>query len=168
MPKKYLWAVTTILGVLATTTAARAGSQLESVRSTCSPINCSGMTMRGVYQSTEPFVFQIFARAGECLRLDVSEQTADMTMLVVFPAVNIEAFADDRGVSDARPLVAIDGVDLTGWYTVIVSQTDGDNVVARFELEYGRYPAGNANCAPAATEATQIIDRSNAGSKQSL
>jgi hypothetical protein len=111
-------------------------------------INCSGMTLRGIHQNSEPFIIQVYARAGECLRLDVSEQTADLVMAVLAPSVNFGAVVDDRDVGDFRPLVFVDPVPQTGWYTVAISYFDYDTVVARFELEYGRYPTGNENCVP--------------------
>jgi hypothetical protein len=144
-----------ILVALAASNAAWAGGQVESTRSTCSPINCAGMTMRGIHQVNEPFVIQVFARAGECLRLDVSTQTADMALLVVAPSVNFGQISDDRDVGDTRPLLALDALPWTGWYTVAVSPFDVDQATARFTLEYGRYPGGNPNCAPPAAAAAQ-------------
>jgi hypothetical protein len=142
---------------LLTTTAAWAGPQFESVRATCGVINCSGMTLRGIHQNSEPFIIQVYARAGECLRLDVSEQTADLVMAVLAPSVNFGAVVDDRDVGDFRPLVFVDPVPQTGWYTVAISYWEYDTVVARFELEYGRYPGGNENCvAPPAAANAQL------------
>ncbi len=139
----------------AASNAAWAGAQLESTRSTCAPINCAGMTLRGIHQVNEPFMVQVFARAGECLRLDVSTQTADLAMVIIAPSVNFGQVSDDRDVGDTRPLLALDVLPWTGWYTVLVSPFDVDQTTARFTLEYGRYPGGNANCAPAPTAAGQ-------------
>jgi hypothetical protein len=137
-----------IAAALVTTTAAWAGPQFESTRSTCTTINCAGMTIRGIIQGPEPFVVQIYARAGECLRLDVSTQTEDLAMTLTGPSVLVGgAIADDRDPpSDLRPLIVYNLLDATGWYTVIVSLRDTANVDARFTLEYGRYPGGNPNC----------------------
>jgi hypothetical protein len=54
--------------------------------------------------------------------------------------------ADDRGGGDLRPLIVYNALEVTGWYTVIISLRDLANVTARFKLEYGRYPGGNRNC----------------------
>jgi len=147
-----------------TTTAAWAGPQFESVRATCSVINCSGMTLRGIHQNSEPFIVQVYARAGECLRLDVREQTEDLAMTVLAPSVNFGASVDDRDAGDARPLIFVDPVPSTGWYTVAISYYAYDTVVARFELDYGRYPTGNANCAAPAAVTGQSFGQLSAPS----
>jgi hypothetical protein len=137
-----------IVSTLWLTTAAWAGPQFEAQLSACSGINCAGTTMRGVHQRDEPFIIQIFGKAGECLRLDVSSQTQDMAMAIISPSVWDGAISDDRNFDggDTRPLLFFDPLPWTGWYTVIVSHFDHAPVTGRFTLEYGRYPTGNANC----------------------
>ena len=54
-----------IAGVFLTTTAAGAGPHFESALSTCTTINCAGMTIRGIQQANKPFVIQVFGREGE-------------------------------------------------------------------------------------------------------
>jgi len=105
------------------------------------------MTIRGIHQRDEPFVVQVLAAQGECLRIDVDEQSEDMSMLVIAPSVNFGIWNDDRDFDggDSRPLVNSE-VPWSGWYTVVVSYFDLDHRVAKFTLKYGRYPAGNANC----------------------
>jgi hypothetical protein len=147
--------ITTVL----TASAAWAGSQIESRVSSCDTTNCSGETIRGTHQAAEPFVTQIFARAGECLRLDVTEQSADVALLVAAPAVPSIVRNADRGAGDTRPLVMIDEIEWTGWYTVIVGFEDVGNTVVRFRLDYGRYPGGNNNCAAPAAAAAQRFER---------
>jgi hypothetical protein len=144
MIKKVLWGI-----VMATLTSgmASAGSQIESLVSACSTINCAGQTILGTHQSTEPFVTQIFARAGECLRLDVSQQSADTALRVVGPTVNVTFGNNNRKASDTRPLLRLDELVATGWYTVLVSFQGAGSTLVRFRLDYGRYPGGNANCA---------------------
>ena len=136
-----------------TTTAAWAGSQIESILSTCGTINCAGETIRGTHQATEPFVSQVFARAGECLRLDVTQQTADTALRVVGPTVVFTRSNTNREAGDSRPLLKLDDLPSTGWYTILVSLQGAGNTVVGFTLDYGRYPGGNANCAGAATAA---------------
>lgn len=133
---------------LLATTAAWAGAQYESPMSSCTALNCSGMTIRGIQQSNEPFVIQVYARAGECLRLDIGQQSEDAAMVVLYPSVFYEWYNDDRDHDggDFRPLIGIDPVPWTGWYTVVVSYFDLDDRVTRFTLDYGRYPGGNINC----------------------
>ena len=138
-----------LLGIavaLSATGAAWAGSQIEARLSTCSTINCAGETIRGTHQATEPFVSQVFARAGECLRFDVSDETADTALRVVGPTVNVTFGNNNREAGDTRPLLRLNNLAATGWYTVLVSLQSGGNTVVRFKLDYGRYPGGNANC----------------------
>ncbi len=145
MPNKVFLAL--IAGLL-TTNAVWAGSQLETIRSNCVAINCAGTTVRGRIEGAEPFVIQIYAAEGECLRLDVSRQTHDLAMTLIGPSViHGGAVADDRNPpTDLRPVIVYNLLETTGWYTVIVSLRDVEDVTARFTLEYGRYPGGNANC----------------------
>jgi hypothetical protein len=104
-------------------------------------------------------VTQIFARAGECLRLDVTEQSADVALVVVAPVPPAIVRNADRGTGDTRPLVRVDGVDFTGWYTVVVGFEDAGNTVVRFRLDYGRYPGGNVNCTAPLATAVQKFER---------
>jgi hypothetical protein len=133
--------------VFLTSTAAWAGSHFESALSTCTTINCAGMTIRGQHQSNEPFVIQVYAREGECLRLDVSTQTEDTALRIVAPNALESGFSDD--VVDTRPIFGLDPVPGTGWYTIAISYFTYDPRIARFTLEYGRYNTGNLNCSQA-------------------
>lgn len=135
-------------GALITASPAWAGSQIEDTTSACTGINCGAMALRGVVQTNEPFVIQVFAAEGECLRLDIDSQTQDLTMLVAFPSVNFGSISDDRDFEggDYRPLIQLDPLPWTGWYTVAVSYWDLANTSGKFILKYGRYPTGNPNC----------------------
>ena len=146
---------------LISTSLARAGSIVEAFASSCTGINCAGLTIRGVHQRTEPFLLQVFASEGECLRLDVDGQSDDTAMLLITPSVNFAALSDDRDFDgeDFRPLIAVDPVPWTGWYTVVVSYFDLDNRRVKFNLKYGRYPSGNPNCAQALTATAAQIKR---------
>lgn len=130
-----------------TTTSAWAGGHFESALSSCTTINCAGMTIRGVHQANEPFVVQVYAREGECLRLDVSTQTEDTALTILAPSVLEFGIVDDT--VDTRPIFGLDPVPATGWYTVAISYFEYDPRIARFTLEYGRYRGGNLNCTQA-------------------
>lgn len=152
-----------IAAALISTSPARAGSIVEAFASSCTGINCAGLTIRGVHQRTEPFLLQVFASEGECLRLDVDGQSDDTAMLVATPSVNFGVVSDDRDFDggDFRPLITVDPVPWTGWYTVAVSYFDLDNRRVKFNLKYGRYPSGNPNCVQAATATAPQIKRFN-------
>jgi hypothetical protein len=149
-----------IAGALLATSTAWAGPQLESTRSTCGAVNCAGMTIRGIHQPSEPFVVQIYAREGECLRLDVREQTEDLAMFVLGPTVWIQGISDDRAEGDVRPLIVQDPMPATGWYTVVISHFDVVTIAGRFVLDYGRYPTGNINCQEGAITGAQMLSPS--------
>jgi len=156
-----------IAAALISASPARAGSVVEAFAATCTGINCAGLTIRGVHQRTEPFLLQVFASEGECLRLDVDGQSDDAAMLLATPSVNYGVVSDDRDFDggDLRPLILVDPVPWTGWYTVAVSYFDLGNQRVKFNLKYGRYPSGNPNCvqAPTATAAAPQIKRFNEG-----
>ena len=81
------------------------------------------------------------------MRLDVSSQTEDTELLLIAPAVGDNGYADD--VVGLRPVFGLDPVTRTGWWTVAISYVTFDDRIARFTLEYGRYPGGNLNCSQA-------------------
>ena len=139
--------------------AAFAGSQIESRLSNCSAINCAGETIRVTHQAAEPFVSQLFARVGECLRVDVTQQSADTGLMLLSPLVPLAVASDDRSDADTRPLLMLDELPWTGWYTLVVGFEGTGNSVVRAKVDYGRYPGGNANCAPPTAAAAQKFDR---------
>ena len=145
----------TLIGGCLAVNAAWAGTQLEDAISNCNAINCGAMTFRGVHQTNEPFVVQVFAAEGECLRLDVVTETADTSLIILSPAVLAFGGNDDREPTDTRPLFFDDPMPATGWYTVAISYWDWAPTTAKFILKYGRYPTGNPNCpvVPAADSA---------------
>jgi hypothetical protein len=144
------------------TAPALAGSHFESARSTCTTINCAGMTIRGLQQANEPFVIQVYARAGECMRLDVSTQTEDTAMMLIATTAGDYATIDDT--FETRPIFGLDPVPQTGWYTVAISYFTYDDRISRFTLEYGRYPTGSINCSQAtATSAMAPVQLKSLG-----
>lgn len=118
---------------------------------TCTITNCSSRPVDGsVTQfgpTAQPWVGEFFAGAGECLRLDVLSQGADLEMVVVAP--NGTVFRnDDKGVGCVLcSLVKVGSTPNNGWYTVRLSHFAGTAVGANFSMQYGRYNSGNPNCA---------------------
>jgi hypothetical protein len=153
MSSKFMWVA---LAAALATTVAWAGAMYEAPVSACGTINCSGMTIRGVQQTNDPFSIQVFARQGECLRLDVNTQTQDMALLWVPPSVWYSEIWDDRGAGDVRPLFVRDPVPWTGWYTIVIAYYEFSDLSGKFTLEYGRYPSGNVNCQEAVTAASSL------------
>ena len=113
-----------------------------------------------------PWVAQIYAPAGRCLRLEVTSTTpppgldpmTDLGMQVSAPnAVSLPgapaAWRDDdtggfTGGCSRCPLIKA-AVGKTGWYTVTINFWDGKAFNSDFVLKYAHYAVGSANCAPA-------------------
>jgi len=92
-----------------------------------------------------PWVAELYARAGECVRFFITSTFFDAELTVVSP--NGTVFRDDDSGGSLRPLVEIGSAPATGWYTVQVATFNGLPTLNNFALKYGRYPFGNPNCA---------------------
>ncbi len=152
MKKRFLLPAVGILlsGLLSGPGPAAASTELfDDTVSSCTTANCSSIRLPGTLMSYPPsagnWVANVFALPGECLRLDVSAQTADLEMVVVAPNGTVYR-NDDRSATNDRPLVKIASAPRDGWYTVHLAHYNGDAVNADFILLYGRYPGGNPNC----------------------
>jgi hypothetical protein len=101
---------------------------------------------------TLPWIVNVFAHGGECLRLDVTRPVQNEETLTTLGIMVIDPFGGvyrntRRSSSDFRPLVKINTLGDPGWYAVVVQRTFDETGPARFTLRYGRYNAGNPNCA---------------------
>ena len=107
-----------------------------------------GTTLAGAGGAAHPWVAQIQAPAGRCLRLHVTAQATDLGMQVAAPHFNIAWRNDDGGGGCFLcPLVKIANTPENGWYTVSINHFTGNAVNANFTLRYAYYPVGNPNCA---------------------
>ena len=111
-------------------------------------INNSAIQLDGSILSFGPsagaWTVDVFAGVGECIRLAVTAQAADLELTVIAP--NGTVYRNDDGGGSLRPLVKIASAPNNGWYTVHASSFSGAPVEGNFTLLYGRYSAGNANC----------------------
>jgi len=152
-------------------TAAYAGGEIyDPTSSSCTTLNCSTISVGATVKSfgdvsAGRWVAEVFAAEGQCLRLFVSQQFADLETVVVAPNGAVYR-NDDGGVGGGdgvlRPLVKIDPTPNNGWYTVSIGHFAGAAVTGNFTLRYGRYPSGNINCAdptPSATPSRGIAKR---------
>lgn len=143
--------------------SAWAGSYWQDPTSTCTSTNCKSQKLRGVFQKNEPFVIQLFASAGQCLRIEVTRQSADMEMALVSPNPSLVPtgvnfiFADDDSGVGLLPLIKVDPTSNTGWYTLVVSRFSPGSGGANFDVRYGRYPTGNPNCSPSSLPGSEFF-----------
>lgn len=143
-------AIASILALTCTNTFA--GSKIwDPVRNTCTTINCGAVPVYAHFSATgwglDPFFIQVWANAGECLRLAVTAQTHDLEMGVFSPDIEENHWVDDDSGGSFRPLIKINPTPVKGWYIVALSHVLGSNVNGRATLVVGRYNAGNPNCA---------------------
>jgi hypothetical protein len=138
----------------ASATFASAGSASASTIndlsvSTCTTTNCSTDSIAGSITShggfSIPWVIQVGANGGECLRLATITTSSDLEMVAVSPSGLI--FRDDDGGDGNLSLLKIAPAE-AGWYTVQVARFNGSPTAENFVMRYGRYSAAsNPNCA---------------------
>jgi hypothetical protein len=122
--------------------------------STCTSSNCSTDSIAGSLTThggfSIPWVIQVGANTGECLRLATTVTTSDLEIVAISPSGQV--FRDDDGGTGNLSLVKISPAE-AGWYTVRVARFNGAPVAENFVMRYGRYVAGNPNCAGATAPA---------------
>lgn len=139
-----------VLGLMLIAQGAWAGSKVFTSSQT--PINGSVETNSN--GNLDPFVVQIFSSGGECVRLAVDSQGADLEMTLVSPSGLI--WQDDDSNGSLRPLIkAI--TDARGWYILILSNFAGAETNADFSMSYGRFSSSSVQCSPPTLpEAAQV------------
>jgi hypothetical protein len=136
------------LGVFAVGQAA-ATNLFNPVVSTTTVLDGASIELDGTLNDTsvnaQPWVAELYAGIGECVRFFVTTTAFDAKITVITP--NGTIFRDDDSGGLLRPLVEIGSAPLSGWYTVQVAHFAGQPQNANFALKYGRYNFGNPNCA---------------------
>lgn len=142
------------LGVLAGPAVAAGQNIFDDTVGSCSGANCSSLRIPGTLfafgASAGQFVFSAFAGPGECVRFDLispPHPAPDMETVVIAPDGTVFRNDDRNGALDRRPLVKIASAPQNGWYTVRVGQFAGVATETNIVMLYGRYAAGNPNCA---------------------
>jgi hypothetical protein len=116
-------------------------------------------TTFGFGPSAMPWVAEVFASNGQCLRLAVTNQATDLEMVVVAP--NGTVYRDDDSGGNLRPLVKIPNTPNNGWYTVRINHFGGNAVSSNFTLLYQRLSQNNAACLPSTTPRSIMEDGEN-------
>lgn len=152
------------VALLALPAVAEAGARLfDNSVSTCTTNDCSsqvfGGTVTNPASNNDPWVIQVFAAAGECLRLRVLEQAVDLETTVVAP--NGSVFRNDDGGLAPCTLCSLVkfAAPNRGWYTVQVNHFGGTASYSDLQIAYGRYSAGNPNCAAPTPPAFAAAER---------
>jgi hypothetical protein len=133
---------------------AMAGSRIfDNTVSSTTIINGSSLTLPGTVtnpaSNNDPFEIQVYARAGECIRLEVTSSLQGVDLETVVRAPNGSIYRNDDGSGGgvfANPLVKINNAPNTGWYSVSINHWFGTASYADFVLLYGRYSLNNVNC----------------------
>jgi hypothetical protein len=93
-------------------------------------------------QNRDPFVAQVFSSGGECLRIAVVAQGADLEATLVSPSGRV--WQDDDSNGSLRPrLHAV--TDVRGWYPLALSHFAGTAVNADFSMDIQRLPTASCN-----------------------
>ena len=127
-------------------------TELMAPASSSTVVNGGAASVQGTtFQSginARPWVAQIHAPAGRCLRLAVTAEGSDLGMQVAAPSAFV-AFRNDDGFVAPCPLcpvVKIFSTPNAGWYTVSINFFTGAANTTNFILRYAHYPVGNPNC----------------------
>lgn len=151
--KRLGYAVAVAAALLFSVGSVSAGTEIfDDTVATCTGTNCSSLRIPGTIFShlggaPKPWVAQFFSGGSDCMRLDVTNQDENLEIVAISPAGAVYK-NDNRVPGDDRPLVKIAAPNNNGWYTVQISTFNGaQSVEPNFVLRYGRYEAGNPNCA---------------------
>lgn len=130
---------------------------LSDPLSRCTSANCESARVDGVVllnragarpDDLVPWVAQIFARAGECMRIEVLNQfDGDLHMSLISPSGgNFWRDENSGQFCTECPVIKVRPAPVEGWYTLHVSPSFNPRN-SRFTLSYGRYNRSNFNCA---------------------
>jgi hypothetical protein len=112
-------------------------------------------TLNDTNGNSQPWTAELYAAPGECVRFFVNSTNFDSELTVIAP--NGTVYRNDDGGGSLRPLVKIASAPSQGWYTVQVAHFAGAAINSNFTLLYGRYSAGNVNCAGATLPALSAV-----------
>src|SRR5262245_6814544 len=132
-----------------------AATQIFDPFNTSTGINASATRLSGTITgrpgaggfNAEAWTVEVFAFAGECLRLGVlSSSAGDLTLGAAAPNA-LTYFRDDDSGAGLNPLVKIQPTPFSGWYSVNIGSFGAQqNLYSDFTIAIGRYNNGNPNC----------------------
>jgi hypothetical protein len=137
-------------------------AELNTPRRTCTTADCQATIIAGRLNKSDrccgfdnkplPWVVQLYANKGECLRLHVTAQApnTDTELVAIAPGTQRAWRNDNSGIAACTtcPLLKIrTNVNEEGWFLVQVNSNTGAPINGGFSLAYARYAATNPNCA---------------------
>lgn len=133
--------------------AGQAGVGVIQPLSTSTATNGGAATINARFLSTAtgqalPYVEQFYLGPDDCVRIDLTAQSADLEAVLISPSGAVWR-NDDRGGAPKKrrfPLIKANA-DVGGWYTLEFSTFNGAGPSANFTFKFGRYAEGNTNCA---------------------
>jgi hypothetical protein len=140
--------------VVALSQAANATEIIDSQFSTCTTIGCQSTSIASwagrIGTAQVPWTAKFLAVKGNCLRLEMTmiRTSANLEMVVIAPNA-LTVYRNDQGGTACTncSLIKINPAPSTGYYTAVVSTSNGAAVDTDFHLRFGQYDAGNPNCA---------------------
>ena len=118
----------------------------------CSPsltrrVRINGTVEANAAGNLDPFVVEVFAGAGECLRVAGVAQGADLEATLVAPSGRVWQ-DDDSGGSNLPLIKAI--APTRGWHVLVFSQFAGTpSSTIDFTFDISRLPSTSSLCTPA-------------------
>ena len=137
-------------GVAGIASQAEAGLINDPTIATCTSVGCSSTILSAALASfgslAGTWTEQIAVGGARCLRIQVTQETADLEMTVIAPNGTIYQNDDTAAPTDKRPRLKINNTPAPGSYTVVIGQASGSPVTQNFLVAFGVYALGNMNC----------------------
>jgi len=150
--RNFMPAAACVTALMASVPSVHAATEIiDSDFSTCNTLNCSRTSIAAYVGSfggsVTPWVAKFLATAGNCLRLDVAfVNQASLEMTVVAPNGTTVYRSTSGGAGGAgAPIVKVSPT-IRGYYTVVVSSSNGAAINKDFHLSFGQYGPSNVNC----------------------
>lgn len=145
-----------LAGLVVAVSAGQAWAGSKIFSSGTSPMVVNGSVEANASNNTDPFLAQVFTTGGECLRIAVTSQGADLKATLVSPSGRV--WRDDDSNGSLRPLIkAI--TDVRGWYPLSIAHFAGNPVNADFTMQVRRLASTDPLCASATTPALASTQR---------
>ena len=122
----------------------------------CGFTHCNSLTETKLYQVGNPVVFQTYAKAGECLKVWVTDTGGnDVELVIISPS--LATFSTDANANNFEGL-RIRNLSSTGSYTIVFGHWLGGGVGSRATVDVGRYYSSDGvNCPASASRPASLL-----------